>query len=343
MAIMAMLLAGCTSVTPERVPVDRLEYGEVLAESWKRQTLLNVVRIRYGDAPIFLEVGSIINSYSVGGKAAAGAEFPSDAPDVFNLGAESVWSNTPTVTYQPLVGDRFTRSLLQPIAPSAILQLLQSGWSANRVIRIITTSINGLRNASTGSPAEPRFLELVDTLDELQAAGALEFRVRARKDGSAVVMVLSGNPAEGAGPLAACRQRLVELLGVSPDSSELEVVFGRRASGGNEIAILTRSMLELMLELGFYVELPPEHIADGSTLAGRGQHAGLPEDPPLRIHSGRTAPASSYTSVRYQDHWFWIDDKDIVSKSTFTFLLILFSLAETGQPSAAPVVTVPSR
>jgi hypothetical protein len=27
----------------------------------------------------------------------------------------------------------------------------------------------------------------------------------------------------------------------------------------------------------------------------------------------------------------------------FTFLMILFSLAETGQTSAAPVVTVPSR
>jgi hypothetical protein len=47
--------------------------------------------------------------------------------------------------------------------------------------------------------------------------------------------------------------------------------------------------------------------------------------------------------VPYKDHWYWIDDTDLDSKRIFTFLMILFSLAETGQAPAAPVVTVPSR
>lgn len=45
----------------------------------------------------------------------------------------------------------------------------------------------------------------------------------------------------------------------------------------------------------------------------------------------------------YKGYWYWIDDTDIVSKRAFTFTLILFSLAETGQGAAAPIVTVPSR
>jgi hypothetical protein len=45
----------------------------------------------------------------------------------------------------------------------------------------------------------------------------------------------------------------------------------------------------------------------------------------------------------YKGYWFWIEDTDIASKRTFTLLLILFSLAETGQSVTAPVVTVPSR
>lgn len=340
---LAALLAGCVSVDPQRVPADRLEYGQVLAESWKRQTLLNVVRIRYGDAPIFLEVGSIINSYSVSGKASAGAELPASNPDVFTFGTEGIWSNTPTVTYQPLAGERFTRSLLQPVAPSAILQLLQSGWSAKLVLRIIVTSINGIRNTSAGAEADPRFSELVDTLDKLQDAGALELRVRPRKDGSAVIMVLSGNGAGGTALAAEDRERLVSLLGIRPDVTELEVVYGRSARNREEIAIMTRSMLELMLELGFFIDLPPEHAADGRTLPGRGQPGAVSNHSVLRIHSGAAAPADAYASVRYKDHWFWIDDRDIVSKSTFTFLLILFSLAESGQPATAPIVTVPSR
>ena len=37
------------------------------------------------------------------------------------------------------------------------------------------------------------------------------------------------------------------------------------------------------------------------------------------------------------------DDTDFVGKRMFTFLMILFSLADTGQSPAAPIVTVPSR
>ena len=71
---LTLAIAGCAGVPPQRIQVDRLEYGQVVAESWKRQTLLNVVSMRYGDAPMFLDVSSIINSYSMAGKASARLE-----------------------------------------------------------------------------------------------------------------------------------------------------------------------------------------------------------------------------------------------------------------------------
>jgi hypothetical protein len=130
LGLLALLtLAGCASVPAAKISTDRIDYGQVIAESWKRQTLLNVVRLRYADAPVFLEVGSIINSYSVASKANAGFElFNRLEPDMFAFGGERTWTNTPTVTYQPLVGDRFTRSLLRPVPPAAVMQLLQGGW-----------------------------------------------------------------------------------------------------------------------------------------------------------------------------------------------------------------------
>ena len=70
---LAAVVAGCASVSPDRVTADRMDYGQVIVESWKRQTLLNVVRMRYGDAPVFLDVASVINSYSFTGKANAAA------------------------------------------------------------------------------------------------------------------------------------------------------------------------------------------------------------------------------------------------------------------------------
>jgi len=46
---------------------------------------------------------------------------------------------------------------------------------------------------------------------------------------------------------------------------------------------------------------------------------------------------------RYRNQGFWIDDRDQQSKSMFNSLLLLFSLTETGQSQAAPLVTIPTR
>ena len=202
---LALALAGCATVTPQKIPVDRLENAQVVADSWKGQTLLNVVRMRYGDAPMFLDVSSIINSYSMGGKATARFELPSRIdPNLFEFGGEGTWSNTPTVTYQPLMGARFTNSMLQPIPPSAILRLVQSGWAADLVFRTVLRSVNGLRNASSGVEGDPRFRELIDTMERIQAAGGFDMRLLPRKDGTAVIMVL---PDEADAALSAERRR----------------------------------------------------------------------------------------------------------------------------------------
>lgn len=341
-ALVLLALAGCTSVSPQRINTDRMDYGQVIADSWKRQTLLNVVRLRYSDAPVFLEIASIINSYSVSGKASASATLPSRIdPNVFELGGEGTWSNTPTVTYQPLMGDRFTKSLLQPVPPSAVFQLMQGGWPADLVLRTVVGSINGLRNSFGGVEADPGFQQLVEALTRIQRAGGLGIRVEPRKDGSAVVVVI---PREDKGAAPSKDARLVqELLGLEEGISEFEIVYGLVPKDRSEVALLSRSMLEIMLQLGYGVDLPAEHARDGRALPGRWQAGDAEAKPLVRIHSGAEAPTDAYTAVAYKGHWYWIEDTDIASKRTFTFLMILFSLAETGQSTVAPVVTVPSR
>ncbi|MBW8328328.1 MAG: hypothetical protein K0M48_03980 [Thiobacillus sp.] len=343
MGTLALLaLAGCVSVPPEQITTDRMDYGQVIAESWKRQTLLNVVRLHYADVPVFLDVGSIINSYSFAGKASAGASLPSRAdPDVLNLGAERSWSNTPTVTYQPLLGERFTKSMLQPVQPSAVFQLMQSGWSVELVLRTVVSSINGLRNNSLGVGADPGFNELIETLSRIQRAGGLGIRVEPRQGGSAVVIVLRRGNTHPA--LIEDSRRVQQLLGLEGDVSEFEITYGLLPRSGSEVAMLSRSMLELMLELGFGIEVPEADFKVGRVIPGRRQADSTPYTPLARIRSGAEAPADAYVAVPYRGHWYWIDDSDVASKSTFTFLLILFSLAETGQSAAVPVVTVPSR
>lgn len=54
---------GCAPIGPSSIERDRFEHSTAIAESWREMMLLNIIRLRYGDTPIFLEVGSIVNQY----------------------------------------------------------------------------------------------------------------------------------------------------------------------------------------------------------------------------------------------------------------------------------------
>jgi hypothetical protein len=57
------------------------------------------------------------------------------------------------------------------------------------------------------------------------------------------------------------------------------------------------------------------------------------EGPPplIRILSDMTNPAEAFALIRHNDLWFWIDNRDLHSKGTFTFLLSLMTLGDIGE------------
>src|SRR4030095_14273156 len=131
--LVAFGLAGCTSFGPGTVNRDRFDYTEAVAESWKRQMLLNLVKIRYGDTPVFLDVGQIVSAYSIQSTfSAAGsanlftvASAHVGVPDAsVGVGAQGTYIDRPTITYAPLAGERFAPSLLTPVPPVTILHFI---------------------------------------------------------------------------------------------------------------------------------------------------------------------------------------------------------------------------
>ena len=343
-ALLVLAVGGCASLGPATVPHDRANYIAAVGESWKEQTLMNVVRLRYGDAPSFVDVSSVISSYTFQGQLSASGQFNSETTAM--LGGSAGYVDRPTITYTPVAGDKFARSLLRPIPPSAIFELIQAGYPSDLILLLTTRAINGVYNRSSLGKdireADPDFYPLLKALRALQLSGAVAMRIEKRGPDEVGILIFSRKQLSAENP---DYQFVLKALGIRPgDNGEITLTFGALPRGDREIAVLSRSMLAILLEVAKGIDAPSADVAAGRTLpAGRSADAPDPRDRPLiRILSGARAPSDAYAAVHYRGAWYWIPDDDIASKNGFSFLMMFFSLAETGTTSTAPVITIPA-
>jgi hypothetical protein len=348
--VLTLLLVGCSSIGPATVPHDRIDYGSSIGNSWKEQTLLNIVKLRYADMPIFLEVAQVIAGYqlqsAVTGSFTLGNFTASLIDRLTATGgatAGSTYTDRPTVVYQPLTGVDFLKRLMTPVPPSSVLFMLQSGYAADRIMPIMLDSINGINNESNRlrRSADQRFTRLVELIREGQLAGAIQIRVERPKDGAESSVLIFGPSKDPM--LAAKGTEIKSILGINPDLRELKVNYGGYSGRNDEIDMLTRSMLQIMLEFAAVVQVPEADVAQGRTTPGlvEASDAAL-SGPPLRVMVTDTAPQDAFVATQYNRRWYWIADTDIQSKYTFGIIMLLFSIADTGVRGSAPVVTIPA-
>lgn len=341
-----VLLSNCVGVGPKSVARDRFDYVTAISESWKRQTLMNLLKTRYADAPVWMDVTSVISQYAVESQMQLGASWAnSPLTDTQSVGGSVRYTDRPTITYSPLSGEKFTKSLMTPIPVPGILFLLQSGFPAEHILRMCVHTINGIENSFGGAltrrHANQSFVELIKSMAKIQNAGGLGMRVRPGNDEKAYVMFF--RPLTDP-EIAEEVQKVKRLLGLNKEAREFKVSYGSYSEDDTEIAILSRSMLQIMIDFASYIEVPETDVAEGRVYPtqSNGGDSGNVLPPMFRVRSSQKEPEESYVSVHYRDHWFWIEDHDYTSKLVFNFLMYLFSMTETGGQGTAPIVTVPT-
>src|SRR6516225_8443060 len=57
---------GC--IGPKAVRYTRLRYNEVVRDTNDEQLLMNIVRLRYADSPVFIDLPSITSQFEVSGR-----------------------------------------------------------------------------------------------------------------------------------------------------------------------------------------------------------------------------------------------------------------------------------
>ncbi len=345
------LLCGCFNLGPTQLDADQTGYSRALTTAEKRQTLLNVVRLRYADTPTFLDATQVISGYQLQRSVTGGFElFPSASPSTYlNGGGTLQLQESPTFTFQPVTGDQFAQSFLRPLPPGNLLPLALGGLPVDVLFRLGVQSINGMSNATSlagrHDAGSPQFFDLLHDLRVLQIAGLLniQFEHSAKatdeKDKGSGRIFLSFAPSHDPDLVPVVRDAK-RLLDLPRQTTKAEVVYGRTPNRPGQVAILTRSMLGVLGQLAFQVEVPAADIARGRTMRTVGE-IGREHKPAVVIHSGRSAPADAFTDIEYDHEWFWIADDDFDSKLAFTMLQILLALAKTSS-TPGTLITIPA-
>jgi hypothetical protein len=341
------VLGACKSIGPGSVERDRFDYNTAIANSWKDQTLLNIVKIRYADMPLFVEVASVVAGYTLESQVSVAGSFPETTTfggDTFSAGASGKFTDRPTITYAPITGQQFNQSFMTPIPPEAVLFLIQTGWAPELILPMIVDGMNGLRSEIAAGSGQRRgdsaYYRAVELFGRIQRSGALSMQIVS--DGqdrrTELIMHAGDLPPESQSDLS----ELAGLLGIAPGSTTLSVSYGAVQRDERDLAILTRSMLQIMIQMATVVDVPEEHVESGRTVPTLEREDEADTSRIIAILSSKQRPEDAFVAVPYKDHWFWIDDRDFASKRTFAFLMILFSLTETGGREGLPVVTIPS-
>lgn len=353
------LLAGCASqFGPNSIRAERPNYNREITASQDEQMLSNLVRLRYQDTPLFMELTSVVTSYTFDRSLGLGAKLhPADGDDEVSPSLGLLLGNRPTITYLPLQGEEFAQRMLSPMPLGSILFFAQTGWSVDRLLLLCVQRINDVPNAPTATgptppspPDHERFVALASQLERLSNAGLFGMNWEhvageTMPPGQKPVFWLR-TPSDPASPLQQDLQAVRRVLALEAGRDQFQLTQFPFHRAADEIGMRGRSLLGLLYLLSQSVEAPDEHVAAGLVTVTR--HAdGRPFDwrtllgSTMRIRSSASRPASAYVAVFHRGYWFSIDDTDHGSKASLNLLHFLFSLQSASGKGRSPVLTLP--
>lgn len=348
--LLAAIIAstGCSTVGPASIKAGRGVYNEAINQTEAQQTLMTLVRNRYGETSTMLAVTSVTANVRVSTNAGINLGFGTDANYSGNLVPFSggvVYEENPTISYVPVQGEKYMRQLMSPIPLNLLVPLVRSRVFAGPIYTLLVGRVNEINNpdflsSSLGEP-NPRFSRFVQLMTDLSNSGVVYWVENLRKEAKFSVVIRKYAPAH----LEQVHE-LLDLLGLpKPANDSRNIILPtflaveKPKSGG--IALETRSIWGLTEILTSSIAASEEDIRSG--LVGAYPPAGL-AGRDLHIHRSEGRPDKASVAMKYRGTWFYIDETDQATKTAFWLLHTLHSviIAEAAKGLlTAPVLTVP--
>jgi hypothetical protein len=156
----AVILAACAGLSgclgPKAVRYTRLRYNEVVRDTNDEQLLINIVRLRYADSPVFIDLPNITSQFEAAarGNYLGGYGNQTNAPASLGFGDLSL-RDTPTLSYHPREGREIAKALLTPLS-SDLFIVVNAGANLEQLLLFSTNDINDVSNAARATTITPR-------------------------------------------------------------------------------------------------------------------------------------------------------------------------------------------
>lgn len=353
-------LCGCAggfSLGPAKLAPTRMDYNLAIQKSNNEELLVNLVRMKYFEQPLFMQVGSVASSFNLGVSGGLSATLPdhrSITANIYNTYTPSVtgqYSDAPTVTYTAYQGQTYAQQFLADMDFDRFVTLYKAGWDIEYLMPILFArfgTIDHIYDARTGFMPEhhARFLALTEIIARMDDRGALDIlKVGLSDNSTATVMRMDFRDAE---ETATVQALLGQDLGVRMNSRgryhvTLKLVPANTlnhlhidSDGLVAVPLRLRNCLRAIDYVAQSVAVPPALAQRRRGFDLRTQFFGLCD-----IRVSETEPGDAFVAVRHENHWYFIRNDDARSKEVFQLLQNIFSLQSADPPKNAPVLTLP--
>jgi hypothetical protein len=347
---MTLCLTGCAQLGPGLVKSGRNDYNIILQRTADEELLLNLVRVRYGDRPLFLSVSNVSTSFNWTQRASAQVDMfeKGGSKNKFGIGGNLEYTERPTITYTPLGGADFVKSVMAPADLDTLIMLSNAGWSIDRLLRIMANRLNGLPNAVRASGPTPsdapvyhEFRRATQLMRRLQMNGGLRLGYQDTESTHTPVMYITATDDDEEDA-----NRLKQLLGLAREKNSFVIDAVGNHARADSIGIELRSLLSMFFYVSHGVNVPERDAQLGKVMITQDED-GQPFDWSLvvgdliNIRTKTEEPHSARITVRYRGAWFYVDDSDLNTKYTFLLLEQLASLLGGKIERAGPLLTLP--
>jgi len=347
-------LTACDSFGPDAIRGTHPLYNDAIVGSMNEQFVQNIVRLHYRDPIFFLDVASVTASLKMevsGGLDQSGVGLGSnDSTNFLQYSLGGSYTTSPTIAYAPLQGEDFVKSMLSPIPLEVIFAMTGSGWSARRVFGLCVERVNGLENATSASGPTPnsapnqshKFIKLLQLVEEVSGEQLIIPSVN--PDTKEPQLHIKSSP-----EFSKQIREIKDLLGLDQNREFYRINSDFTKYSADTLSIRTRSLTSIFFYLSHHVDTPQEHKVAGLVTVTHNKNGSVfdwgstPAGKLFHIYQSEEQPTGAFIAIPYRDHWFYIADNDLESKSTFMLLMQLFRLQAGTAKSVGPTLTIPVR